>query len=115
MNEHWADVPGYEGLYRVSTSGNVYSIKVKKNLKPQFKYDGHAVVGLYKDHKLKGHPVHRLVAMAFIPNPFNLPIVHHLDDNPRNNHVSNLKWVTQKENVHYTIATGKHGKMWGRK
>lgn len=115
MPEFWKDVPGYEELYRVSTLGNVYSCKRRINLKQCNGSGGHLVVGLYKDHKLKLHLVHRLVAEAFIPNPFNHPIVHHRDDNPKNNHVNNLMWCTQKENVHYTIAAGKHGKMWGRK
>lgn len=115
MTEVWKDVQGYEGLYKVSNFGNVHSVKRKKNLKPQFSYNGHASVGLYKDHKFKLHSIHRLVAKAFIPNPFNLPVVHHLDDNPRNNCVDNLKWCTQKENVHYTIEAGKHGTMYGRK
>jgi hypothetical protein len=111
MIEEWKDVPGYEGLYRVSNLGNVYSCKRNRPMKQNDNGSGHLVVLLYKDGKPKINPVHRLVAGAFIPNPFNLPIVHHLDDNPQNNHVSNLKWCTQKENVHYTIAAGKHGTM----
>ena len=115
MTEVWKDVQGYEGLYKVSNLGNVYSVKSQKILKAQFSYDGHATVGFYKNRKFKLYSIHRLVATAFIPNPLNHPIVHHLDDNPRNNCVSNLKWCTQKENVHYTIVAGKHGKMYGRK
>ena len=115
MVEVWKNVSGYENRYMVSNFGAVYSVLTHKRLKPHTKYDGHTTVWLYKDGKAKIHGVHHLVAEAFLPNPDGLPIVHHLDDNPRNNHVSNLKWVTQKENVHYTIVTGKHGKMWGRK
>ena len=73
------------------------------------------MVGLHKDCKTKMHYVHRLVAEAFIPNPLNLPVVHHKDDNKQNNCVDNLKWCTQKENVHYTIMAGNHGTMYGRK
>lgn len=43
--------------------------------------------------------LHRKVAEAFIPNPLNLPEVHHIDGNKLNNHVSNLKWVTHQENM----------------
>lgn len=115
LSEIWKDVSGYEGLYRVSTFGNVFSYISHKVLKPCNRSGGHVVVNLYKDHKMKSQFIHRLVAEAFIPNPDNLPVIHHKDDNPKNNHVSNLMWCTQKENVHFTIATGKHGKMWGRK
>jgi hypothetical protein len=45
--------------------------------------------------------VHRLVAMAFIPNPDNLPVVNHRDENPRNNHVDNLEWCTIQYNTKY--------------
>lgn len=115
MIEAWQDVPGYEGLYRVSSFGNVYSCKRNRPLKSHDNGSGHLVVLLYKDRKPKTHPVHRLVAGAFIPNPDNHPIVHHRDDNPRNNRADNLMWCTQKENVHYTIVAGKHGTMGRRK
>jgi hypothetical protein len=115
LTEDWKDVQDYEELYKVSNLGNVYSVKSQKILKAQFSYDGHAIVGLYKNRKFKSHSIHRLVANAFIPNPMNLPIVHHLDNNPRNNCVDNLKWCTQKENVHHTIAAGNHGTMGRRK
>ena len=68
-------------------------------------------VGLYKDGKVKQFCVHKLVAMAFIPNPNNFTVVDHLDGNKRNNCVENLEWVTQKENVHRCIAKGQFSKM----
>lgn len=111
MVEEWKDVPGYEGEYRVSNLGNVYSCKRNRPLKPHDNGSGHMIVCLYKGSTPKIYPVHRLVAMAFIPNPNSLPIVHHLDDNPQNNRAANLMWCTQKENVHYTIAAGNHGTM----
>lgn len=54
---------------------------------------------LYKDKKEYHASIHRLVAEAYIPNPNNLPVVDHIDDNPFNNHVSNLQWVTIQQNV----------------
>ena len=105
------DIAGYEGLYTIDTEGRVYSHKRKRFIKGGTLYSGHQTVCLRKNGVGKVHPIHRLVACAFIPNPGNLPIVHHIDGNPQNNAVSNLLWCTQKENVHHTIAAGKHGKM----
>jgi hypothetical protein len=51
--------------------------------------------------------VNRLVALTYIPNPNNLPIVLHLDNDPFNNHVSNLKWGTQKDNIRQAHAEGR--------
>lgn len=118
MNEIWKDVPGYEGLYSVSTKGRVYSHKTKKYLSagnPESCW-GYVYVCLNKHGKTKQFSLHRLVAKTFIPNPDNFLIVHHIDGNPQNNSVDNLKWCTQKENVHHCIESGKFGKMsWGKK
>lgn len=106
------DIAGYEGLYTIDTEGRIYSIRSKKylSLKPDSIF-GYVHVGLCKNGKTKQCNVHRLVAQAFIPNPNNLQVVHHKDDNKSNNRVENLEWCTQKENVHHTIAAGKHGRM----
>lgn len=55
--------------------------------------------------------VHRLVAMAFLPNPNNYPVIMHLDNKTNNNNVSNLKWWTQKENLQQSISLKKHCSM----
>lgn len=57
--------------------------------------------------KHKQYYLHRLVALAYIPNPNNLPVVCHIDDNPLNNKVSNLKWGTHKDNTQDAIRNGK--------
>lgn len=61
--------------------------------------NGYIVIDLYKNGVVQWFRVHRLVAQAFIPNPNNLPIVMHLDNNKSNNHFSNLKWGTISENT----------------
>ena len=106
-DEIWKDIKGYEGLYQVSNFGGIRSLKRKngygsrrKTHLKKFKITryGRAEVGLSKNGKLKTYFVHRLVAKAFIPNPFDKPCINHKDGNPLNNNVNNLEWVTYKEN-----------------
>ena len=110
MKEVWKDIKGYEGRYKVSNYGNVYSINNKKilkwNINSRKRKDGtlyqRAYVGLYdKDSNYKFIQVHKLVAEAFIPNPNNLPTIDHIDINALNNRADNLRWAnlsTQMKN-----------------
>lgn len=97
----WRYVVGYEGLYKVSTEGNIKSIRRNKILSPNTNKDGYKRVSLYKNKASKHYSVHRLVAQAFIPNPDNLPQVNHIDEDKSNNCVSNLEWITPKDNCNY--------------
>ena len=102
MGEIWKDIPGYEGLYQVSNLGNVKSLfRYRRKLSIQTQPNGYKAVVLYKNGNKKFKLVHRLVAEAFIPNPYKKPAVNHLDENRGNNVVSNLEWVTNKENQNY--------------
>lgn len=94
------DVVGYEGLYAVTSCGKVWSYKQKKFLTPVMMY-GYPRVGLWKDGKVKREFVHRLVAMAYIPNPENLPQVNHKDENRANCCLQNLEWCDAKYNANY--------------
>ena len=94
----WKLVPGYEDYYAVSDRGGVYSFRKKRELKPKVDRYGYEVVTLTVHGYSKCFTVHRLVALAFIPNPCNKPTVNHKDENKRNNAVSNLEWATHKEN-----------------
>ena len=118
QDEVWKDIEGYEGLYQVSTCGNIKSLpKVRRNgtgtyiqkerlLKPSNTSTGYKKVELCKDGKRKGFKVHRLVAIAFIPNPDNKPEVNHIDGNKINNNIDNLEWVTSSENSIHAYETG---------
>ena len=61
--------------------------------------------------KVYKYQVSRLVAIAHIPNPENKPLVMHLDNNPQNNHFSNLKWGTQSENMQQMVAENRSGSL----
>ena len=105
MEEVWKDVEGYEGLYQVSTCGNLYSSYVKRKLQLSLDQYGYKQVILVNNGVRKRHLLHRMVAQAFIPNPENKPQVNHLDENKTNNNVSNLEWVTSKENINHGTRT----------
>ena len=99
MEEIWKEIPGYEKKYKVSNLGNVYSNKHKRILKPYKVRKGYLRVDLFGSKFVRKHQkVHRLVAMAFIPNPDNKPQINHIDGNPANNCVTNLEWCTNDEN-----------------
>lgn len=102
--EEYRPVVGYEGIYDVSNLGNVRSLRRRRVLiqRTHSKKDAYNIVTLRLQDKKSTHLVHRLVAKAFIPNPDNKPCVNHIDCHKRNNHVSNLEWVTHSENnEHY--------------
>lgn len=112
-NTRWKPIPQYEGLYEVSENGDVLSVaqytchhtvvsrKVPRLLMPELTHDGYVRVTLSKYGVQRHIMVHRLVALAFIPNPTNLPQVNHKDENPQNNTVDNLEWCTGKQNCNY--------------
>ena len=100
--EIWKDIPGYEGLYRVSNLGRVMSLYKNKNkiLIPQLK-KGYYQISIKNNIKRKWCPVHRLVAQAFIDNPNNYPVINHIDEDKLNNKAENLEWCTTAYNNCY--------------
>lgn len=101
MKEIWKDVPGYEGVYKVSNKGRLYSLKRFKVLKPYTNKCGYKMIMLQRNKVSHYTSIHRLVASAFLPNPNSLPQVNHKDENPSNNNVENLEWCTAKYNINY--------------
>lgn len=106
MKEEWRDVPGYEGLYKISNCGDVFSLIKNKILQPAKHKKGYDLIVLTKDKKHKTHYIHRLVAKAFIPNPKNKIEVNHKDGNKNNNNVLNLEWCTREENTRHAFLNG---------
>lgn len=95
--------------YAVSNFGNVKSfidnhLNYREKILKPIKRSNYLQVGLHKDGKTKHFLVHRLVALAFIPNPNNLPEINHKDENPLNNCVENLEFCDRKYNVNYGTA-----------
>ena len=93
------DIPGYEGLYAITSCGKVYGYKRKKFLKPKIDKWGYLKVNLYKNSKQKTLYIHRLIALAYIPNPNNYDTVDHIDNDKTHNWLSNLQWLSNSENV----------------
>jgi hypothetical protein len=103
--EEWRPVISYEGLYEVSNYGNVKSLNYKntgqeKLIKPCKTRQGYLHLTLYKKGcERKTFYISRLVAIAFIPNPENKPVVDHIDNEKiDDNSVKNLQWFTWAEN-----------------
>lgn len=102
----WKDIPSFEGLYKISEYGDILNIKTNKLKKLQLFANGYYYIDLWKDNKPYRYSIHRLVAICFIPNPDNLPIVLHKDNNKLNCHYTNLKWGTISENTQQAYDDG---------
>jgi hypothetical protein len=97
-------VVGYEDLL-VTESGILVRDSTQRILKPFVDEDGYLRYKIWK-RGVGGYISifqHRAVALAYIPNPYNKPQVNHKDSNRQNNHVSNLEWVTPKENSQHCV------------
>lgn len=121
--EEWKDIKNYEGLYQISNWGRVKSLEKlvnasnqcgKKHLRPvkerilkaRVNKWGYYEVTLSKNSKTKTFRVNRLVAITFIPNPNNYPVVNHINGIKKDNSVENLEWCTYSENLKHAFRTG---------
>ena len=121
--EIWKDMPDYEGLYQISNKGRVKSVQRVINEGTKFSYiskekilktaiskDGYIYAYLCKNGKMKSKAIHRLVAIAFIPNDGLLSDVNHKDENKLNNSVENLEWCSKEYNTKYGTRTERTSK-----
>lgn len=107
MDEEWKPIRGFDD-YMISNKARVWSIKSQKfiKVKPMDNH-GHLGVCLTQNGERYYRYIHRLVAEAFIPNPNSYPVVRHMNDNPSFNEDTDLKWGTQKDNIHDAIINGR--------
>lgn len=116
--EIWKPIYGYTGAYEVSSFGRVrsldrkvkstkgHTVRVKGHMKsPTPNKDGYLMLHLRKNKKNKFYSVHRLVALNFLGASIKRE-VNHKDGDKKNNHVSNLEWVTHKENMRHSVLIG---------
>lgn len=97
--------------YQFSNTGKVKSTKKNKILKPQSNGNGYEIIRIWREGLGEGRRfeqvyIHRIVASLFIENPQNKKYVNHKDFNKKNNNVSNLEWVTAKENTQHAFLNG---------
>lgn len=125
--EEWVDIKGFDGIYEVSSLGNVRvkerfvthsrnpSMKIKRKPKTMSPIDhgnGYLYVTLTKDGKRNNRYIHRLVAEAFIDNPDGLPEVDHINRRRDDNCVENLRWTTRQGNIDNSSAVGTRKNHW---
>ena len=100
-------IKGFEGIYSISRDGTIIN-EIRGNVKKPTKIKiGYLMVDLYKENKATKTYIHRLIAEHFIPNddPINKTQVNHINGNKLDNSISNLEWVTQRDNIQHAVDT----------
>jgi hypothetical protein len=98
-------IEGFEN-YLIGEDGRVINSKKDNILTPSLNENGYLYITLWKENRQYPRTVHRLVALAYVPNPDSKPIVNHKDANRANPHKGNLEWVTQSKNIKHAYMLG---------
>lgn len=118
VKPRWSWIKGYKGYYLICDDGRIRAVPrfvrcraggvrrcKSRIIKTSVVGKGYVGAHLSKEGVLKTHPVHRLVAQMFIPNPDNLPEVNHKDGIKTNNHWTNLEWTSELDNTRHAVIT----------
>ena len=119
MTEAWRPIPGYEGIYEVSSLGRVRSLDrviIRKDGQRRFyrgvmitgavKPDGYRMIHLSVNRQCASFNLHRIVALLFVDNPDDLPEVNHKNGDKLDNRAENLEWTTRGLNILHAYRTG---------
>lgn len=117
--EKWKFIKEYEGLYKISNYGRIWSVRRKvphhrwgyqlihdKILKVGSSPNGYAIARFSKNGQQRYYTVHRIVAINFLPNAQQSPQINHKDTNKKNNRATNLEWVSAAANTRHAIKNG---------
>lgn len=106
MKKEWKEIELYNKKYKVSNYGEIFSCKIKKNLKPYYSSGGYLYVTIRDNNTNISHhiKIHRLVAKLFLDNPNDYPCVNHIDGDKENNRVDNLEYCTYSYNMNHAIS-----------
>ena len=102
--EIWKDCKGYDGKYQISNKGRIWSVSSNRVLSLNERSGYLGTILIKPNGKRQNEHCHRLVALAFLDNPNNLPQVNHIDENKHNNNVENLEWCSSYYNMTYGEA-----------
>ncbi len=104
--EIWKDVRDFEGLYKISNLGEIYSSISKKKLTPFKTGDNYRAVKLWKSGVKKTVLIHTVVGNHFVDNPLSLPEINHKNFDRTDNRAVNLEWMSHGDNIRYSYEMG---------
>lgn len=105
LPDGFKQIPGTYDYY-VNNEGLIYNLKYESYRKTTLYKAGYVGTSLRINGKLQTAYVHRLVALCFLPNPYNHKQINHIDGNKANNHYTNLEWCSSRQNIQHSIETG---------